>query len=325
MSFKKLIKSARQRLYFINKRSIKLKRWFKKVVAPASTSNLGAGFDTLGLAVNRYLTIEAEEASSFSLEISGEIANKIPRNGQNLTVIALKEVLGTIPKIKIKMTSDIPACGGFGASGAAIVGGLLLGYEIVEKKLCPTEIYNAAVKIEGHPDNISASLFGGLVVNARGKDGTYSWINLPVDNKLKLVAILPDTRVETQAARKLLPKSVKLSEAVLNIQHSSLLVAAFASGNYEMIRYAVQDELHEKFRKRFIPHYDEFAEVALENGALAFTISGAGSSCIAFCLHHHKMVQQAFRDLIDRLKLNWRTEVFEPVNKGAEVTEPDNF
>lgn len=287
---------------------------------PASTSNLGPGFDTLGMAVNKYLTIEAEESENLSLEISGEGVEGIPTDERNLTLIALKRILGKVPKLKMKIHNDIPACGGFGASGAAIVGGLLLGNQIADKKICMTDIYNTAIKIEGHPDNVSAALFGGLVVNAHGDDGTYSWINFPVDRKLKLVAVLPDIKVETQAARKILPDSISLSEAVSNVQHSSLLVAAFASGSYGIIKHAVRDKLHEKYRKKLIPHYDEFAKAALDAGALAFTISGAGSSCVAFCLHYRdRMVRETFDNLIDKMKLNWRTMVLEPVNKGAEI------
>ncbi len=271
------------------------------------------------MAVNKYLTIEAEQSATFSLEISGEGADKIPIDERNLTFVALKKILGETPRVKMKIHNGIPACGGFGASGAAIVGGLLLGNEIVGKKFCIEDIYNIAVKIEGHPDNVSAALYGGLVVNARGNDGIYSRIKIPVDGKMKLVAVLPDTKIETQAARKILPDSVTLSEAVSNVQHSSLLVAAFASGDYEMIRFAVRDELHEKYRKKLIPHYDEFAEAALHSGALAFTVSGAGSSCVAFCLHPYKMVQEAFDNLIYEMKLNWRTDILEPVNRGAEI------
>ncbi len=217
------------------------------------------------------------------------------------------------------MLNGIPSCGGFGASGAAIVGGLLLGNEIAADKRTPDEIYNLAVKIEGHPDNVSAALYGGLVVNARGTDGNYSRIKIAVDGKLRFVAVLPDSRVHTEAARKLLPAQVGLDDAVSNVQHSSLLVAAIASGNYEIIRQAVHDELHQKYRKKLIPHYDEFSDAAVKNGALAYAVSGAGSSCIAFCLDNHKNVHKAFEDLIGELRLNWRAEILEPVNKGAEV------
>lgn len=290
-----------------------------KVIVPASTSNLGPGFDTLGLAVNRYVIIEAEASSGFSIEVTGEGAAHIPSDHRNLTAYALKKILGKTPDLKIRIRSEIPACGGFGASGAAIVGGLLLGNELSGKKLDIEEIYNLAIQIEGHPDNVSAAIFGGLIVNARGTHGGYSRIKIPVDGRLKFVAVLPDSRVETEAARKILPANVSMEEAVSNVQHSSLLVAALASGSYEMIRYAVHDELHEKYRKRLIPHFDEFDKKAAESGALAFAVSGAGSSCIAFCLEEFEAVRKAFEELIDLLGLGWRAEVFEPVNKGAEV------
>ncbi len=290
-----------------------------KVIVPASTSNLGPGFDTLGLAVNRYVVIDASASSHFSVEITGEGADGIPTDERNLTAVGMKTILGTLPDLQVKIYNGIPSCGGFGASGAAIIGGLLLANELSSTKLTIDEIYNLAVKIEGHPDNVSAALYGGLVVNARGGNGTYSRLKIPVESKLRFVAVLPDSKVETEVARKLLPDSVKLHDAVSNVQHSSLLVAAMASGNYEMIRQAVHDELHQKYRKELIPHYDRFSDAAMKSGALAYAVSGAGSSCVAFCLDDHKSVQRALEDLIDELGLNWRAEVFEPVNKGAEV------
>jgi homoserine kinase len=231
----------------------------------------------------------------------------------------LREILGEVPKLKLDIRNDIPYCGGFGASGAAIIGGLILGNELLPKKRSVEEIYNIAIAIEGHPDNVSAALFGGLIVNARGMNGKYSHIKIPVNESLKFVAILPDTRVKTSAARKMLPVSVPLHDAVSNVQHSSLLVAAFASGDYEMLRYAIHDELHEKHRRTLIPHFEAFEKVALENGALAFAISGAGSSCIAFSLNGYEKVQSSFRTLIEDLKLVWQTVVLEPVNKGVEI------
>ena len=293
-------------------------RSFKRIVVPASTSNLGPGFDTLGLAVNRYLTVEAEPSNTSSVEVSGEGAAHIPVDERNLIVLAAKKLLGKTPEMRIRVQNGIPACGGFGASGAAIVCGLLLGNEFSASKLSMEEIYNVAVEIEGHPDNVSAAMFGGLVVNARNNSG-YARIRIPVDGKLKFVAVLPDARVETEAARKILPASVSLAEAVSNVQHSSLLVAAIASGDYVMIKKALKDELHEKYRKTLIPHYDEFAGAAMESGALGFTVSGAGSSCVAFCLEEFAKVRESFQDLARRLGLNWRVEIFEPVNKGAEV------
>jgi homoserine kinase len=290
-----------------------------KVIVPASTSNLGPGFDTLGLAVNKYLVLEAEPSPEFSIEIAGEGAGEIPLDGSNLTVYAIRKILGRTPDLKVKVHNGIPACGGFGASGAAIVAGLLLGNELSEEKLGIEDIFNIAVEIEGHPDNVSAALFGGLVVNARGVGGRYSHIKISVDRRLKLVTVLPDSRVETEAARKLLPSSVSLIEAVSNVQHSSLLVAALASGDYGMLKHAVHDELHEKHRKKLIPHFDEFASTASQNGALAFAVSGAGSGCTAFCLDECTRVRHAFEGLIGSLGLGWRTEILEPVNNGAEV------
>ena len=309
------VKSPVRRYILISK----AKEQSLKIVVPASTSNLGPGFDTLGLAVNRYLVINAEPASRFSIEVAGEGAAEIPVDETNLTLQAMRKILGNLPDMRLRIENGIPSCGGLGASGAAIAGGLLLANELSGRKLEADEIYNIAVGIEGHPDNVSAALFGGLVVNARGGNGSYSKIRIPVEGRLKMVAVLPDSRIETRTARKILPTSVSLGEAVSNVQHSSLLVAALASGNYDMIGPAMHDELHEKHRKKLIPHYDEFEKAAAASGALSFTISGAGSSCVAFCLGETRKVHEAFAALIGKLGLKWRSEILEPVNRGADV------
>jgi len=259
-----------------------------------------------------------------SIEISGEGSDEIPTDESNLTVRALTKILGEVPKLKMRIHNEIPSCGGFGASGAAIIGGLVLGNELLGKKHSVEDIYNIAISIEGHPDNVSAALFGGLVVNARGRNDEYSHIKIPVNGSLKFVVLLPDSKVETVAARKILPTSVTLHDAVSNVQHSSLLVAAFASGNYDMFQYAIRDELHEKFRKEFIPHFEDFQRTAVENGALAFAVSGAGSSCVAFSLNGFEKIQNSFKKLIEEFKLNWQTEIFEPVNEGVKILFCDN-
>ncbi len=302
-----------------SRRYILVKEFNLKVVVPASTSNLGPGFDTLGLAVNRYMVIESDPADSLHIEVSGEGSAGIPKDENNLVVVAMKKILGEVPRLSIRIDNGIPECGGFGASGAAIIGGLLLANEMSGKKFADTDIYNLAIELEGHPDNVSAALYGGMIVNARNGDGKYSHIKIDIGEKLKFAVLLPDNKIETETARKLLPSSITLKEAVTNVQHSSLLVAAISTGNYELIRYAVRDEIHEKHRKKLIPHFELFNKVALEGGALAFTISGAGSACIAFCTDHCEGVVDAFAGMIRGMNLNWRAEMMEPVNKGAEV------
>jgi len=266
------------------------------------------------------MVIEARESGPFSINVAGEGEFEIPTDRRNLVAVAAEKLLGRLPDLTVNIRNGIPACGGFGASGAAIIGGLLLANELREKKLASEELYDLAIQLEGHPDNVSAALFGGLVINARNPGGRYSHLRVDVDPKLKFVAILPDVKIETESARRILPKTVTLSDAVTNVQHAALLVGAFVAGDYSLIGKSIYDELHEKHRKKLIPYYDEFRSIALDSGALAFTISGAGSGCIAFCLGGHEKVLTAFRENIRAMNLNWRAEVLEAVNKGAELT-----
>ncbi|MGC8595152.1 MAG: homoserine kinase [Candidatus Kryptoniota bacterium] len=271
------------------------------------------------MALNRFMTIEASPAHAFEIRQNGEGADSVPLDGSNLIAISIQKLTGTLPQVKINVNNDIPACGGFGMSGAAIVGGLLLANELQGGQYTTDQLYQIGVNIEGHPDNISAALFGGLCVNARSDNGRYYCQSVPIEDSISVVSLIPDKRIETKFARSVLPQSVTLSDAVFNVQHSSLFITSLLTKKYSLLVHAGQDKLHQNYRKRLIPHFDLFERAAYESGAIFFTISGAGAGCIAICVNTELAVKLSFEKVIFELGLNWRVELMKPFNSGATV------
>lgn len=261
----------------------------RKAIAriPASTTNLGPGFDVLGLALQLYSTVELEETEcGREVVVAGIDADKIPGTAENASLQAadlIFERSGTRPKgLRLVLTNGIPAVRGLGGSGTAILGGLLTANLLCAEPFSQTELLNIACEIEGHPDNAAASLLGSLVVSVMDADVVHT-LKVDCGTDLHVVAAIPDFPLSTKEARQVLPRSVKFKDAVHNVSRSSLLVAAVATGNFEMLRHAMADRLHQPYRISLIPGYDEIAEAATQAGALSVALSGAGPTIAAYC------------------------------------------
>jgi len=264
---------------------------------PCSTSNLGPGFDTLGLALNRYLTITACMSSTIRVTVEGNGADHIATDPSNLVFVAMQHTahkLGiTIPLIHLHLNNGIPAYGGLGGSGAAIAGGVYLANSLLRGGFSVDEMLNIAVEIEGHPDNVSAALFGGLTVNCFDANRTVHCRSVKIEHNLSVIACSPHFQVQTKQARKILPKNVPLHDAVANIENASSLVAALMCGDVEALRYVTADRLHEQYRATLIPGYDAVKSAALNAGALSFNISGAGPTVFAFAVDNEERIAEA--------------------------------
>ncbi|KAA3619605.1 MAG: homoserine kinase [Calditrichaeota bacterium] len=296
-----------------------------KITVPGSTSNLGAGFDTLGLALKIYLTaIVTTDSQQTEIKTTGHGAENVPSDDTNLIYSIYKqgcEFLGVAPRpLKISVENDIPLSRGLGSSGAAVVCGLVIANELNEAKLTNQQIAEMAARIEGHPENVTASCFGGLTISSLKNDKLNSCkINPPAE--LKTVVLIPEIEIQTKDARRLLPEVVPLEKAVANIQRSSLMVAAMASGCFDLLREAVADNLHQPFRKRLIPGFDEICEAAYGAGAHAAFISGSGSGVIALVSEQAHAVEQAFTDVAAPLEFAATTQILEIEKEGYKVDE----
>ncbi len=299
----------------------------RKAIAriPASTTNLGPGFDALGMALQLYSTVTLEFTETAGIEaiISGVDADKIPSTSEHVAVQAVKRVLksfDTASGLKLHIENGIPAIRGLGGSGTAILGGLLTANALYEMRYTKDELLNFATELEGHPDNVAASLYGGLVISAQEEEKVHT-VQLGCPPELYVVLAIPDFPLSTREARRVLPPSVKFSDAIYNVSRSSLLVACITSGKLEMLSIAMKDRLHQPYRSPLIPGFDAVAETALEVGALSVALSGAGPTVAAYCLKQTtQQVAEQMQALFKNYQIQCDTMILQPDINGATVS-----
>jgi len=240
------------------------------VRVPASSANLGPGFDCMAAALSLHLRVEVEETGSFAVETDLPVA----RGRDNLCVRAF-ERLRPADDFTFRITSEIPLSGGLGSSAAAIVAGLVAADHLFE---LDADLLALAAEIEGHPDNVAASLLGGFVICA---DGGAARFEPPTG--LEALAVVPERPVRTRAARAALPAEVPLGDAVFNVAHGALLVLGLAGGDLDLVAAGLRDRLHQDARAHLFPRSSELVARARSLGALGATISGAGPAVLVWC------------------------------------------
>ncbi|AZN42273.1 homoserine kinase [Paenibacillus albus] len=298
------------------------------VKVPASTANLGPGFDALGMALSLYAWIEISipEDGRTVINLHGDGLAGIPVDKSNLIYkvaqLVFEKAGVSIPEIAIDMYIEIPLTRGLGSSASAIIGGLVAANALIGSPLSEDELFQLSTELEGHPDNVGASLFGGIVVASW--DGTRAakvTIQPPVD--LEVLVAIPQFELATEKARHALPAQLSMKDAVFNVANSSLLVAALASGQLNLIPHAMRDRLHQPYRAALVPGMAEILEHATEHGALGVALSGAGPTLLT--LVHRGSTQKAELEafLIETLKghgIEAETMWLEPCSEGPELT-----
>lgn len=254
------------------------------VRVPATTANLGAGFDCLGMALTLYNEVEAEEADGLRIEIRGEGVHDLPLDETNLVwraaQLVFKEV-GRWPRgAHLRLTNHIPLESGLGSSAAAVVAGLLVGNALLGRPLMDEKILHLAVEMEGHPDNVAPAMLGGLVAAGRGQQGQLL-VTQPATPSWQAVVVLPNFRLSTRVARQALPASVPYDDAVFNLGRLALTLVALGCGDYALLAQAMGDRLHHPYRAPLVPGLAAALE-AVQSLNLAGAISGAGPAIIAF-------------------------------------------
>lgn len=302
-----------------------------KVRVPATSANLGPGFDCLGLAVGMYNYVYVEETDNgLLIEINDDSSDYLPTDERNLVYCAMKTVYDKMhvkPKgLHIVLENNVPVTRGLGSSSAGIVGGLVAANELIKAGLSKQQLVEIAAEIEGHPDNVAPAVMGGLTVNVmnKGKSKGKSKINtvkveLPED--LRFAAFIPDFFLSTKKSRQVLPRTVLLRDAVFNTSRSALLVSSIMTGNYQNLRTAVDDRLHQRFRKRFIPHIDDVFKQAYRAGALGVYLSGAGPTVIAVVKSDNDKFERRMRGYLNKKLKNWQLFMLNADNSGAAVCE----
>ncbi len=253
-----------------------------KIQIPATSANLGSGFDSLGVALNMYNYVWMEEADE--IDISSNDGMDVPKDESNLIYWSAQRLYQecgkTLPGLRIIQENNIPMTRGLGSSSACIVAGLKGANRFLGSPLSRHDLVNLACKIEGHPDNTTPALLGGLVTAAMENGRVYS-VSVPVAKNIRFGVFIPPFELKTEVARNALPDEYTRENAVYNLSRSALMTAALFSGSLENLRVAVQDSLHQPFRKKFINGVDTVFRMSYELGSYGTYISGAGPSIIA--------------------------------------------
>jgi homoserine kinase len=305
------------------------------IEVPASTANLGAGFDCLALALGLLNRIDVEvrgwSRGEIELSVDGEGATELPSDRSNRFVqgleAALREVRGSIPEgvgWRIEMTNGIPLERGLGSSAAATVAGLLAGNTLLGEPLTSMDLLRLAAEIEGHPDNAAAALLGGFTVVAPADDSPgapFEAIRFDAPRDLRAVLFIPELRLSTAAMRKALPSKVPRADAVANLGRVALGVSGLATGRYELLRTLTLDRLHEPYRAKVYPQLPNLVAAAREAGAIGACLSGAGPTIVAFAdsMTTLSRIEGAFAAASADLDLPGRIDVVSPRNGGARV------
>ncbi len=253
-----------------------------RVKVPATSANVGAGFDSLGLAVSLYNEFTFEEAER--LEIVSLDETLIPTGPSNLVYRSAKAVYDQLsipmPGLKITQKNVIPMARGLGSSSSCIVAGILGANALLGNKLTSRQMLTMATAIEGHPDNVAPAMLGGFVTSVFDEGQVYS-VKKNIDSGLAFAAFIPDFKLLTEKARAALPKTVAHKDAVYNLSRAALATAAFCDGNYELLSIATKDVLHQPYRLPLIEGGEELFSTMHDLGALAVYISGAGPTIMA--------------------------------------------
>jgi homoserine kinase len=267
-----------------------------QVRVPASSANLGPGFDALGLALALYNDVTLEESDRVSLTITGEGAGRLDSGPENVVargVLMAVEAAGrSLRGATLHCVNRIPLGRGLGSSAAAWVGGLVGGNALLGGPLDRDTLLSLAARAEGHPDNVAAAMLGGLTVSC-STEGRIVAVALPVPPDIRWVVLVPEVESSTREARAVLPDSVPRADAVFNVQRVSLLLAALGMGRDDLLDLAMHDRLHQPYRLRLFPWMSAVEAAARQAGALGCVLSGAGSAMLAAARGPTESVERA--------------------------------
>ena len=293
------------------------------VRVPATSANMGSGFDSLGIALGFYNTLKISEIES-GIVVYNNSKEYIPIGERNMVYRAICRVFDEVgyekKGIRIIQNSDIPITRGLGSSSACIIGGMLAANVISGRKLTYPEILNLASQMEGHPDNVTPALFGGFCIAAE-ENGKTIYSSNKLNPKLKAAVMVPDFFVSTRNARTTLPENVPLKNSSYNISRASLLTSLLLNEKYDDLRYAVGDMLHQDYRKENIPDFDAIMKKSYEVGAKATYLSGSGPTMVSLLSENYQEFEKAMSEYLSGLEVKWKVKVYPIDNVGAILKE----
>jgi homoserine kinase len=275
------------------------------VHVPATTANLGPGYDCLGLALGLHNQVTLALADEPGVEIDGEGAEALPRDRTHLVLGAVQAAADaageSLPVLALRQMNRIPLARGMGSSSAAIVGGIVAANALLDLGLTERQMLDVATAVEGHPDNVAPALLGGLTVCCTLESGEVLVERMDVAPGLSCVVAIPDFEVSTHDARKALPESIEHADGVFNLCRVGLIVAALSTGDFGVLGEAMRDRLHQPYRAHLVPGMDNAIAAALDAGAHGAALSGSGPTVAAFVSERGEEVGAAMVNALRRV------------------------
>ncbi|ODA39805.1 homoserine kinase [Desulfosporosinus sp. BG] len=294
-----------------------------RVKIPATSANLGPGFDCLGLALQLHNTITVETNRPFNISLAGSYSDGISTDENNLvwrTMCYLWQLIGyPTPSVALTLENHIPPARGLGSSSAAIVGGLVAANSLAGSPYSKYELLQVANAIEGHPDNVTPALYGGVTLSIPTNDGILPRV-LARSPKLRAVVVIPDLLLKTEKARGILPPHVSRNDAVFNISHAGLLIESFIREEYSFLKEGMRDVLHQNQRAVLIPGLLDTLETALQAGAYGAALSGSGPTLLALTeLELEQNVAHSMLDVFNKHEIHAESYALGIDSEGAKV------
>jgi homoserine kinase len=291
------------------------------VRVPATSANLGPGFDALGLALALYNEVTAREADRVSVTVEGEGAGRLPADADNVVARGVRQAYEAAGRpfkgVALACVNRVPPARGLGSSAAAWVGGLVAGNALLGEPLSRDALLALAARAEGHPDNVTAALLGGLTVSCAHGDGRVAAVSLPVPSVVRWVVLVPEVTSATAEARAVLPSSYSRGDAVFNVQRVALLLAALQAQRIDLLPAALDDRLHQPHRLRLFPWMPSVVEAARAAGALGCVLSGAGPSLLAAVAGDAEAVARAMERALGAAGVRGRASAIAVDTEGA--------
>jgi homoserine kinase len=276
---------------------------WKAVRVPASSANLGPGFDALGLALDLHLECSFRSAPELTIRVSGRDADQISTGADNFiwrTAVGTAFAAGLdMPPLEMTIANAIPLGKGMGSSAAALVAGVVIASEVLGLGFEPTRVMQIAAALEGHPDNVAACVLGSIVASAVDEDGFAHAVRVELHPSYNVAVIVPDFVLPTVEARRVLPEIYSKADAVFNIQRSTLLIAALSSGSTGAFPLALEDRMHQRYRCALVPGLPDILELRAP-GLLGCVLSGAGPSILVFHERGREEVCELVRNVFHR-------------------------
>ncbi len=296
-----------------------------KIKVPATTANLGPGFDTLGAALALYNHVTMEEIEQgLKINIVGEGANNLSRDEKNLlyqaSFITFDKANYKPRGLRILLENHIPMARGLGSSSSAIVGGIFAANELAGSVLSLEEMVDLATELEGHPDNVVPAFYGGFTVSAIAGKNVYAK-QFAIPKGLKAVVAIPDFFLSTEDSRQVIPHTIPMKDAAFNVNRVALLVSAIAQQDLSLFEIAMVDKIHQPYRSTLIPGFWETLAAAKENGAIGTAMSGAGPTLIAFAAENFEKIEKAMQRSFESFGVKSVTKTLDFSQKGVEKAD----